>query len=115
MRLSPRIGATQLAAFEESVMMKSYWKRPPDEAANAPGLTPLDHVNDSGEPPKSAVELSSENNKPEVETLQGKRIDVTREDQLQYWSTYFGVTPAELRQAVRVVGPWARAVSAHLK
>jgi len=96
-------------------MMKSYWKRPPDEAANAPGLTPLDHVNDSGEPPKSAVELSSENNKPEVETLQGKRIDVTREDQLQYWSTYFGVTPAELRQAVRVVGPWARAVSAHLK
>lgn len=96
-------------------MMKSYWKRAPDNAANAPGLTPLAPVNNNGESPKSADEPPKEDIRPDIETLQGKRIDVTREDQVQYWSTYFGVTPAALRQAVIVVGPWARAVSAHLK
>jgi len=71
--------------------------------------------NNNDESPVKNAQLVDAAVAPVVETLQGKRIDVTRDDQLRYWSTYFGVTPEQLCQAVRTVGPWARAVSAHLK
>ena len=78
-------------------------------------LLPMVGASSTDESPVKDAQLLDATTVPVVETLQGKRIDVTRDDQLNYWSTYFGVTPEELCQAVRTVGPWARAVSAHLK
>lgn len=44
-----------------------------------------------------------------------KRIDVHQDYELRDWSKKFGVTPEELKEAVKVVGTEADKVEAHLK
>ena len=44
-----------------------------------------------------------------------KRINVNEDYELRDWSKKFGVTPDELRAAVKAVGNEATAVEAHLK
>jgi hypothetical protein len=36
---------------------------------------------------------------------EGKRIDVSKKRECRHWSGKFGMTPEELKQAVRQVGP----------
>ncbi len=43
------------------------------------------------------------------------RINTSEDYEVQDWSRKFGVTPDELRAAVKEVGPTAAAVEAHLK
>lgn len=43
------------------------------------------------------------------------RINVNEDYELHDWSKKFGVTPDELRAAVKAVGPMAADVEAHLK
>ncbi|MBA3590863.1 DUF3606 domain-containing protein [Methylibium sp.] len=43
------------------------------------------------------------------------RIDVNQDYELRDWSKKFGVTPDELKAAVKVVGTNADAVERHLK
>ena len=43
------------------------------------------------------------------------RIDVNQDYELRDWSRKFGVTPDELKAAVRTVGTSADAVEQHLK
>jgi hypothetical protein len=43
------------------------------------------------------------------------RINVHEHYELEYWSKKYGVTPDELRDAVKAVGPVATAVDEHLK
>jgi len=43
------------------------------------------------------------------------RIDVNQDYELRDWSKKFGVSPEELKAAVRAVGDRADAVEAHLK
>lgn len=43
------------------------------------------------------------------------RIDVNEDYELRDWSTKFGVTPDELKQAVKAVGTSAAAVQQHLQ
>lgn len=42
------------------------------------------------------------------------RINVHEDYELRYWSNKFGVTPDQLRAAVRAVGPMAHDVARHL-
>lgn len=44
-----------------------------------------------------------------------KRIDVHQDYELRDWSKKFGVTPEELKDAVKAVGNEADKVEAHLK
>ena len=44
-----------------------------------------------------------------------QRINVDQDYELRHWSQKFGVSPDELRRAVRQVGPMADAVEAHLR
>jgi hypothetical protein len=44
-----------------------------------------------------------------------KRIDVNQDHELRDWSRKFGVSPDELKAAVRAVGNEAAKVEAHLK
>ncbi|HEY3800457.1 MAG TPA: DUF3606 domain-containing protein [Caulobacteraceae bacterium] len=46
--------------------------------------------------------------------LQPKRIDISQEYEIQYWSRAFGVAREALLAAVSEVGPDARAVSTRL-
>ncbi|HTH10818.1 MAG TPA: DUF3606 domain-containing protein [Acidovorax sp.] len=43
------------------------------------------------------------------------RINVNQDYELQDWSKKFGVTPEQLKEAVKAVGTSAEAVEAHLK
>jgi hypothetical protein len=43
------------------------------------------------------------------------RINVHQEHELRYWSERFGVTPDQLKAAVRAVGPHVSAVEQKLK
>lgn len=43
------------------------------------------------------------------------RINVNQDYELQDWSKKFGVTPEQLKDAVKAVGTSAEAVEAHLK
>jgi hypothetical protein len=43
-----------------------------------------------------------------------KRIDVSQDYELRDWAKKFGVTPDELKEAVRAVGDSADAVQEHL-
>ena len=43
------------------------------------------------------------------------RINVNQDHELRYWSTRFGVTPEELKEAVRDVGPTVAAVEQRLR
>jgi hypothetical protein len=43
------------------------------------------------------------------------RISLSEDYEVRDWSKKFGVTPAELKAAVKAVGNDARAVEAHLK
>lgn len=42
------------------------------------------------------------------------RINVNEDYELQYWTKELGVTPDELRAAVKAVGPTSSAVRKHL-
>jgi hypothetical protein len=44
-----------------------------------------------------------------------QRINVDQEHEVRYWSQKLGVTPEELRTAVRDVGPMAAAVEQRLR
>jgi len=44
-----------------------------------------------------------------------QRINVDQDHEVRYWSQKLGVTPDELRQAVRDVGPMAKAVEQRLR
>jgi uncharacterized protein DUF3606 len=41
-------------------------------------------------------------------------VNVNREDELEFWSMRFHVSPGKLKQAVRTVGPKYKDVEAHL-
>ena len=43
------------------------------------------------------------------------RIDIDQDYEVRDWSNKFGVTPDELKAAVKAVGSSAEAVQAHLK
>ncbi|HEY5801292.1 MAG TPA: DUF3606 domain-containing protein [Burkholderiaceae bacterium] len=43
------------------------------------------------------------------------RINVHEQWEVSYWTKKFGVTPEQLEQAVKQVGPSAKAVEQHLK
>ena len=43
------------------------------------------------------------------------RINTEQEHEVRYWSQKLGVTSAQLRAAVKDVGPMASAVEAHLR
>ena len=43
-----------------------------------------------------------------------RRINVHQDHEVQYWSHQLGITPEQLRQAVRAVGPTASAVGTYL-
>jgi hypothetical protein len=42
------------------------------------------------------------------------RIDVDQEHEVRYWAGQFGVTPDEIRSAVRVAGPMVKDVRRRL-
>ncbi|MGE5170294.1 MAG: DUF3606 domain-containing protein [Rudaea sp.] len=44
-----------------------------------------------------------------------QRINVNQEHEVRYWSQKLGVTPEELRTAVKDVGPMAAAVEQRLR
>ena len=44
-----------------------------------------------------------------------QRINVDQDYELRHWSQKLGVSPDELRRAVREVGPMADAVEQHLR
>jgi hypothetical protein len=44
-----------------------------------------------------------------------QRINVDQDYELRHWSQKFGVSPDELRQAVKTVGPMVDAVEQHLR
>ena len=46
-------------------------------------------------------------------TQDRSRINVEQQHEVRYWSEKFGVTEAELRQAVQAVGPMADKVEQH--
>ena len=41
-------------------------------------------------------------------------INVSEDDELQYWAKKFGITPEKLKSAVRAVGSSAAAISKYL-
>jgi hypothetical protein len=44
-----------------------------------------------------------------------QRINVNQEHEVRYWSQKLGVTPEQLREAVKDVGPMADAVEQHMR
>ena len=44
-----------------------------------------------------------------------RRISLSEDYEVRDWAEKFGVTPEQLREAVKAVGPEAEAVQAHLK
>jgi hypothetical protein len=44
-----------------------------------------------------------------------ERINVAQDHELAYWSEKFGVSRAQLREAVEKVGPMRKAVEQHLR
>lgn len=49
------------------------------------------------------------------DALRSKRIDVSDDDELQFWMREFGVSPVELYDAVIAVGSSARLVGLYLR
>jgi hypothetical protein len=54
-------------------------------------------------------------NKANTGSPDRKRINVNEDYELQSWSKKFGVSPDELKKAVKAVGTSAEAVEQHLK
>ena len=53
-------------------------------------------------------------NKDKVGKPDRDRINLSDDYEVQYWSRKFGVSPDELRKAVRKAGPMAKDIEAHL-
>ena len=51
----------------------------------------------------------------QVEREGDHRVDVSRENELIHWSHQFGVSPDELKAAVREVGPLVSAIEVHFR
>ena len=54
-------------------------------------------------------------NKTETRPQDAKRINVNEDYELRDWSKKFGVTPEQLKEAVKKVGTSAEAVQKHLQ
>jgi len=54
-------------------------------------------------------------NKTQTRPQDAKRINVNEDYELRDWSAKFGVTPEQLKEAVKKVGTSAQAVERHLK
>ena len=53
---------------------------------------------------------------PNIRTpTNGQRINVNREHEVSYWSQKLGVTPEQLLEAVKSVGPMADAVKQYVR
>ncbi|HVJ63240.1 MAG TPA: DUF3606 domain-containing protein [Tahibacter sp.] len=83
-----------------------------DETRDTPARSQPASVVGNREPPQANSERPDD--EQQGDPLYGKRIDVTRSDELQRWATYFNVTPEEIRMAVSIVGTWARVVRSYL-
>jgi hypothetical protein len=64
---------------------------------------------------KPSTEFAMADDKTQVGGADRARINTSEDYEVRDWSKKFGVTPEQLREAVKAVGASAKDVEAHLK